>query len=51
MTGVAVPEERPRSALRDFVMLTKPAWGVYKYSLLYVALLFAAMVVDRGLAR
>jgi heme O synthase-like polyprenyltransferase len=24
---------------------------VYKYSLLYLALLFVAMVVDRGLAR
>ena len=31
----------------DFV---KPAWSVYKYSLLYLALLFAAMVVDRALA-
>jgi len=30
----------------DFV---KPAWSVYKYSLLYLALLFAAMVVDRSL--
>jgi protoheme IX farnesyltransferase len=28
----------------------KPAWSVYKYSLLYLALLFAAMVVDRALA-
>jgi protoheme IX farnesyltransferase len=28
----------------------KPAWSVYKYSLLYLALLFAAMVVDRVLA-
>jgi protoheme IX farnesyltransferase len=27
------------------------AWRVYKYSLLYLALLFAAMVVDRGIAR
>ena len=26
---------------------TKPAWRVYKFSLLYLALLFAAMVVDR----
>ncbi len=26
----------------------KPAWSVYKYSLLYLALLFAAMVVDRA---
>jgi protoheme IX farnesyltransferase len=31
---------------QDFV---KPAWSVYKYSLLYLALLFAAMVVDRAL--
>jgi protoheme IX farnesyltransferase len=29
---------------QDFV---QPAWSVYKYSLLYLALLFAAMVVDR----
>ena len=28
----------------------KPAWWVYKYSLLYLALLFVAMVVDRALA-
>jgi protoheme IX farnesyltransferase len=28
----------------------KPAWAVYKYSLLYLALLFAAMVVDRAIA-
>jgi len=28
----------------------KPAWSVYKFSLLYLALLFAAMVVDRALA-
>ncbi len=27
---------------------SKPAWSVYKYSLLYLALLFAAMAVDRG---
>ena len=31
----------------DFV---KPAWSVYKFSLLYLALLFAAMVVDRIVA-
>jgi protoheme IX farnesyltransferase len=31
----------------DFV---QPAWSVYKFSLLYLALLFAAMVVDRFLA-
>ena len=29
---------------------TKPAWSVYKYSLLYLALLFTAMAVDRALA-
>jgi protoheme IX farnesyltransferase len=29
----------------------KPAWWVYGYSLLYLALLFVAMVVDRQLAR
>ena len=28
----------------------QPAWSLYKYSLLYLALLFAAMVVDRALA-
>jgi heme O synthase-like polyprenyltransferase len=26
---------------------TKPAWRVYKFSLLYLALLFLAMVIDR----
>ena len=26
---------------------TKPAWAVYKFSLLYLALLFVAMVIDR----
>ncbi|MDB4879957.1 MAG: Protoheme farnesyltransferase [Gemmatimonadetes bacterium] len=31
----------------DFV---KPAWALYKYSLLYLALLFGAMVVDRAVA-
>ena len=29
---------------QDFV---QPAWSIYKYSLLYLALLFAAMMVDR----
>ena len=28
----------------------QPAWSVYKYSLLYLALLFMAMVVDRAIA-
>ena len=28
-------------------VFTKAAWKLYKYSLLYLALLFAAMVVDR----
>ena len=27
----------------------KAAWRLYKFSLLYLALLFAAMVVDRAL--
>jgi protoheme IX farnesyltransferase len=31
-------------AAKDF---TAPAWWVYKFSLLYLALIFAAMVVDR----
>jgi len=30
---------------------TAPAWRVYKFSLLYLALLFVAMAVDRGIAR
>jgi protoheme IX farnesyltransferase len=40
--------------LRDVVIVaraavwTKQAWRLYKFSLLYLALLFAAMVVDRG---
>jgi protoheme IX farnesyltransferase len=29
---------------------TKPAWTVYKFSLLYLALLFVAMVIDRKVA-
>jgi heme O synthase-like polyprenyltransferase len=29
-------------------LFSKPAWSVYKFSLLYLALLFAAMAVDRG---
>ena len=29
--------------------LNKPAWRLYKFSLLYLALIFVAMVVDRGL--
>jgi protoheme IX farnesyltransferase len=29
---------------------TGPAWWVYKYSLLYLALLFVAMAVDRAVA-
>ena len=32
---------------QDFV---QPAWSIYKYSLLYLALLFAAMMVDRLVA-
>ena len=30
-------------------MFNKAAWRLYKFSLLYLALIFAAMVVDRGL--
>lgn len=30
---------------------TKAAWSVYKYSLLYLALLFVAMAVDRAVSR
>ncbi|MEO7823011.1 MAG: heme o synthase [Gemmatimonadaceae bacterium] len=30
---------------------TKPAWQVYKFSLLYLALLFLAMVIDRQVGR
>jgi heme o synthase len=30
---------------------TAPAWWLYKFSLLYLALLFAAMVIDRVIAR
>jgi protoheme IX farnesyltransferase len=30
---------------------TAPAWWVYKYSLLYLALLFVAMAVDRAVGR
>jgi protoheme IX farnesyltransferase len=35
--------------IRSEANWTKPAWWVYKYSLLYLALLFIAMVVDRRL--
>jgi heme o synthase len=33
--------------VRTSVEWTKPAWRVYKFSLLYLALLFVAMVIDR----
>jgi len=36
--------------VRSVTHWSKPAWWVYKYSLLYLALLFVAMVVDRALA-
>ena len=35
--------------MRHALAWTGPAWWVYKYSLLYLALLFAAMVIDRRL--
>jgi len=34
-------------AVRRPTATAKAAWSVYKYSLLYLALLFVAMVVDR----
>lgn len=37
--------------IRRSEVWTKPAWWTYKYSLLYLALLFAAMVIDRQLLR
>ncbi len=42
---------RVLAAARAGVSWTAPAWWVYKYSLLYLALLFLAMAVDRSLAR
>jgi protoheme IX farnesyltransferase len=36
-------------AARELGAWVKPSWWVYKYSLLYLALLFVAMVVDRHL--
>jgi protoheme IX farnesyltransferase len=33
--------------IRTAPQWTKAAWKVYKFSLLYLALLFVAMVVDR----
>ena len=35
--------------VRSAEVWTKPAWWVYKYSLLYLALLFTAMVIDQQL--
>jgi protoheme IX farnesyltransferase len=40
-----------QAAGRAGAQWTGPAWWVYKYSLLYLALLFVAMAVDRALAR
>ena len=37
--------------IRREVIWTKAAWWTYKYSLLYLALLFVAMVVDRQVLR
>ena len=42
---------RVRALDRRAEVWTKAAWWVYKYSLLYLALLFAAMVVDRQVVR
>ena len=38
-------------AARKQQLWNAPAWWVYKYSLLYLALLFVAMAVDRAIAR
>lgn len=42
---------RVLSAARRGVSWTGPAWWVYKYSLLYLALLFLAMAIDRAITR
>ncbi len=39
------------SAARAGAPWSGPAWWVYKYTLLYLALLFVAMAVDRAIAR
>jgi protoheme IX farnesyltransferase len=39
------------SAARAGTPWSGPAWWVYKYTLLYLALLFTAMAVDRAIAR
>ncbi len=39
------------SAAKAGLPWTGPAWWVYKYTLLYLALLFVAMAVDRAIAR
>jgi len=41
---------RVLTAARRGAPWTGPAWWVYKYSLLYLALLFLAMAVDRGVS-
>ena len=41
---------RVRTLDRQHEIWTKAAWWTYKYSLLYLALLFVAMVVDRAIA-
>ncbi len=38
-----------RSAALNGQPWTGPAWWVYKYTLLYLALLFVAMAVDRAI--
>ncbi|GLC24399.1 hypothetical protein rosag_09120 [Roseisolibacter agri] len=40
---------RVRSLDRQHEIWTKAAWWTYKYSLLYLALLFVAMVIDRAI--
>ncbi|BAH39623.1 MAG TPA: protoheme IX farnesyltransferase [Gemmatimonas aurantiaca] len=42
---------RVLQAARQGAPWTGPAWWVYKYSLLYLALLFLAMAIDRAITR
>ena len=48
---LGIGRSRVRALDRRGEVWTKAAWWVYKYSLLYLALLFVAMVVDRQVAR
>jgi len=41
--------QRMRTLDRNSEVWTKAAWWTYKYSLLYLALLFVAMAADRAI--